>query len=99
MRRLSHSCWRRLAACDGPRPCAQVVGAVGWGNARLQIPAGSHPAIASLITRCWSEPKARPTFAEILQYLKPLGEEIFVCPPKAGSASSDSADLDASEAS
>ena len=30
----------------------QVVGAVGWGDARLQIPVGSHPALASLILRC-----------------------------------------------
>ena len=59
----------------------QVVGAVGWGNARLQIPPGTNPALASLITRCWSEPKKRPTFAEVLQYFKPLNEDVFVRPP------------------
>ena len=59
---------------------AQVVGAVGWGNARLQIPEGTHADLSSLILRCWSEPKKRPSFGEILQYLKPLSEEIFVKP-------------------
>ena len=40
------------------------------------------------ICRCWSEPKKRPTFGEVLQYLKPLREEIFIRPPKAESEQS-----------
>ena len=61
----------------------QVVGAVGWGNARLQIPEGTHADLSSLILRCWNEPKKRPTFGEILQYLRPLNEDIFVKPHSA----------------
>jgi hypothetical protein len=60
----------------------QVVGAVGWGNARLQIPEGTHADLSSLILRCWGEPKKRPTFGEVLQYLKPLSEDIFIKPPR-----------------
>jgi len=56
---------------------------VGWGNARLQIPEGTNAALSSLILRCWSEPKKRPTFGEVLQYFKPLSEEIFVKPHSA----------------
>lgn len=60
----------------------QVVGAVGWGNARLQIPCEADPALSCLILRCWSEPHNRPSFSEILQILRTLREDIFKRPPR-----------------
>lgn len=56
---------------------AQVIGAVGFGGARLQIPPQADPSLASIILKCWDEPKKRPTFKEILQLLKALDPEVF----------------------
>ncbi|XP_058722521.1 probable serine/threonine-protein kinase SIS8 isoform X3 [Vicia villosa] len=51
----------------------QVVGAVGFQYRRLDIPDDMDPAIADIIRKCWqTDPKERPTFAEILAALKPL---------------------------
>ncbi|KAK9832796.1 hypothetical protein WJX81_001956 [Elliptochloris bilobata] len=50
----------------------QVVGAVGWGHARLPLPDGVHPVLRSLIARCFAEPAERPSFSEVLDILKPL---------------------------
>ncbi|XP_071691805.1 probable serine/threonine-protein kinase SIS8 [Rutidosis leptorrhynchoides] len=51
----------------------QVVGAVGFQHRRLDIPTDLDPVIADIITRCWqTDPKLRPTFAEIMAALKPL---------------------------
>ncbi|RDX89886.1 putative serine/threonine-protein kinase SIS8, partial [Mucuna pruriens] len=51
----------------------QVVGAVGFQHRRLDIPDDMDPAIADMIRKCWqTDPKLRPTFAEILATLKPL---------------------------
>ena len=48
----------------------QVVGQVGFGGARLPIPATVPPAIASLIEACWAEdPTARPDFEGIIDSL------------------------------
>ncbi|XP_071700607.1 probable serine/threonine-protein kinase SIS8 [Rutidosis leptorrhynchoides] len=50
----------------------QVVGAVGFQHRRLDIPNDMDPTIADIITRCWqTDPKLRPTFAEIMAALKP----------------------------
>ncbi|XAR68394.1 Non-specific serine/threonine protein kinase [Bertholletia excelsa] len=51
----------------------QVVGAVGFQDRRLDIPDDADPSIADVIRRCWqTDPKLRPTFAEIMAALKPL---------------------------
>ncbi|MFS8007244.1 putative protein kinase TKL-CTR1-DRK-2 family [Helianthus anomalus] len=51
----------------------QVVGAVGFQHRRLEIPDDMDPVIADIITRCWqTDPKLRPTFADIMAALKPL---------------------------
>lgn len=60
------------------RACAQVVGAVGWGNMRLELPESMHPTIASLIKRTWSEPAERPNFSDIIDILKPLQHAMAV---------------------
>ncbi|TVU28493.1 hypothetical protein EJB05_20012 [Eragrostis curvula] len=51
----------------------QVVGAVGFQNRRLDIPDNIDPVIAEIIMKCWqTDPKLRPSFAEIMAKLKPL---------------------------
>ncbi|KAI3725321.1 hypothetical protein L1987_65105 [Smallanthus sonchifolius] len=51
----------------------QVVGAVGFQHRRLEIPDDMDPVIADTITKCWqTDPKLRPTFADIMAALKPL---------------------------
>ncbi|EXB69108.1 Serine/threonine-protein kinase [Morus notabilis] len=55
----------------------QVVGAVGFQHRRLDIPDDVDPAIADIIRKCWqTDPKLRPTFAEIMAALKPLQKPI-----------------------
>ncbi|KAL6183277.1 hypothetical protein ACLB2K_044688 [Fragaria x ananassa] len=55
----------------------QVVGAVGFQHRRLDIPNDIDPAIGDLIKRCWqTDPKLRPSFAEIMAILKPLQKPI-----------------------
>ncbi|KAB2064945.1 hypothetical protein ES319_A09G055500v1 [Gossypium barbadense] len=55
----------------------QVVGAVGFQHRRLDIPDDMDPTIAEIIRRCWqTDPKLRPTFAEIMAALKPLQKPI-----------------------
>jgi hypothetical protein len=56
----------------------QVVGAVGWGNARLPIPSDMVPVIADLIRRTWAEPADRPNFSEIISVLKPLQHASYI---------------------
>ncbi|PWA58032.1 protein tyrosine kinase family protein [Artemisia annua] len=51
----------------------QVVGAVGFQHRRLEIPNDMDPVISDIISKCWqTDPKLRPTFAEIMAALKPL---------------------------
>ncbi|KAJ9141537.1 hypothetical protein P3X46_032062 [Hevea brasiliensis] len=55
----------------------QVVGAVGFQQRRLDIPNDMDPVIADIIRKCWqTDPKLRPTFAEIMAALKPLQKPI-----------------------
>ncbi|PSR96528.1 Serine/threonine-protein kinase [Actinidia chinensis var. chinensis] len=55
----------------------QVVGAVGFQHRRLDIPNDMDPAIADIIRQCWqTDPKLRPSFAEIMAALKPLQKPI-----------------------
>ncbi|CAI9113657.1 OLC1v1014300C1 [Oldenlandia corymbosa var. corymbosa] len=55
----------------------QVVGAVGFQHRRLDIPQDLDPAIADIILRCWqTDPKLRPSFAEIMALLKPLQKPV-----------------------
>ncbi|CAN6251751.1 unnamed protein product [Urochloa humidicola] len=52
---------------------AQVVAAVGFKGRRLEIPSSVDPKVAALIESCWvREPWRRPSFASIMEYLKPL---------------------------
>eukprot|EP00249_Psilotum_nudum_P023813 c28991_g1_i1 orf=309-3122(-) len=52
---------------------AEVVGAVGFQNRRLQIPKDVNPKIAAIIELCWaSDPRQRPSFASIMESLKSL---------------------------
>lgn len=52
---------------------AQVVAAVGFKGKRLEIPRDVNPQVASLIEACWAnEPWKRPSFANIMESLKPL---------------------------
>jgi len=51
---------------------AQVVGAVGWDNARLPVPDTLPPEISSLIVQTWADPGERPGFGDIIDRLKPL---------------------------
>ncbi|CAN0902246.1 Probable serine/threonine-protein kinase SIS8 [Linum grandiflorum] len=51
----------------------QVVGAVGFQHRRLDIPSDMDPAVADIIRSCWqTDPRMRPSFAEIMAALKPL---------------------------
>ncbi|KAI3877059.1 hypothetical protein MKW92_019610 [Papaver armeniacum] len=51
----------------------QVVGAVGFQNRRLEIPGNVEPTVAKIIHDCWqSDPKLRPSFAQLMTLLKPL---------------------------
>lgn len=55
----------------------QVVGAVGFQHRRLDIPDDVDPVVADIIRNCWqTDPKLRPTFAEIMAALKPLQKPI-----------------------
>ncbi|XP_043694921.1 probable serine/threonine-protein kinase SIS8 isoform X2 [Telopea speciosissima] len=55
----------------------QVVGAVGFQHRRLDIPEDMDPAVADIIRKCWqTDPKMRPSFAEIMAALKPLQKPI-----------------------
>ncbi|KAK4256587.1 hypothetical protein QN277_006291 [Acacia crassicarpa] len=56
----------------------QVVGAVGFQHRRLEIPDDMDPAIADIIRKCWqTDPRLRPSFAEIMAALKPLQKPII----------------------
>ena len=49
-----------------------MVGAVGWGNAQLEVPPEVDPAMAALMASCWAEPGERPSFAQLIVSLKEL---------------------------
>lgn len=52
---------------------AQVVAAVGFKGRRLEIPKDLNPLVGALIESCWAnEPWRRPSFANIMDTLKPL---------------------------
>ncbi|XP_050380367.1 serine/threonine-protein kinase CTR1 [Argentina anserina] len=52
---------------------AQVVAAVGFKNKRLEIPRDLNPQVALIIEACWAnEPWKRPSFASIMESLRPL---------------------------
>ncbi|MCO5591665.1 hypothetical protein L7F22_045656 [Adiantum nelumboides] len=52
---------------------AQVVGAVGFQHRRLLVSKDINPDIAALIESCWAnDPRQRPSFASIMESLKPL---------------------------
>lgn len=55
----------------------QVVGAVGFQHRRLDIPDDIDPVVADIIKSCWeTDPRLRPSFAEIMAALKPLQKPI-----------------------
>ncbi|KAG2262470.1 hypothetical protein Bca52824_069549 [Brassica carinata] len=52
---------------------AQVVAAVGFKDKRLEIPRNLNPQVAAIIEGCWTnEPRKRPSFATIMDLLRPL---------------------------
>ncbi|KAL6634241.1 hypothetical protein ACP70R_026912 [Stipagrostis hirtigluma subsp. patula] len=58
----------------------QVVAAVGFKGRRLEIPSTVDPKVAAVIESCWvREPWRRPSFANIMESLKPL---IKTLPPQ-----------------
>ncbi|KHN48191.1 Serine/threonine-protein kinase CTR1 [Glycine soja] len=67
-----------LATLQQPQPWvnlnpAQVVAAVGFKRKRLEIPHDVNPQVAALIEACWAyEPWKRPSFASIMDSLRPL---------------------------
>ncbi|MED6156789.1 hypothetical protein PIB30_017603 [Stylosanthes scabra] len=51
----------------------QVIGAVGFMNHRLEIPADVDPQWASIMESCWhSDPTQRPTFQELVERLREM---------------------------
>ncbi|KAL2610064.1 hypothetical protein R1flu_028637 [Riccia fluitans] len=63
---------------------AQVVGAVGFQNRRLQIPKEVNPQISALIESCWAnESWLRPSFASIMQSLKEIRKATNGLTPRA----------------
>ncbi|KAI4349019.1 hypothetical protein L6164_009675 [Bauhinia variegata] len=51
---------------------AQVVAAVGFKGKRLEIPRDLNPLVAAIIESCWAnEPWKRPSFASIMDSLRP----------------------------
>ncbi|KAK9815543.1 hypothetical protein WJX72_005453 [[Myrmecia] bisecta] len=48
----------------------QVVGAVGWGDARLDIPDDVPADLAQLIRQCFDLPEQRPSFDDAIRLLK-----------------------------
>eukprot|EP00884_Botryococcus_braunii_P009129 jgi/Botrbrau1/18217/Bobra.53_1s0074.1 len=62
----------------------QVVGAVGWGDARLQLPDTLPPVIHDLILQCFGQPEQRPSFSQAIEILKPLLTDGSLAPPSAG---------------
>ncbi|KAL8150584.1 hypothetical protein V2J09_020392 [Rumex salicifolius] len=55
----------------------QVVGAVGFQHRRLDIPDYIDPPIAQIIRQCCdTDPRLRPTFAEIMTALKPFQKPV-----------------------
>ncbi|KAK6925385.1 Serine-threonine/tyrosine-protein kinase, catalytic domain [Dillenia turbinata] len=55
----------------------QVVGAVGFQHQPLDIPDDDDSVVAEIIRKCWqTDPKLRPSFAEIMATLKPLQKPI-----------------------
>lgn len=61
---------------------AQVVGAVGWGNAKLQIPSDILEPIRSLMAACMeSDPQKRPDFEEIIVSLRTIRREVQLPTP------------------
>jgi len=55
----------------------QVVGAVGFQHRRLDIPDDIDPSVADIIRQCWqTDPRLRPSFAEIMAALKSLQKPI-----------------------
>lgn len=62
----------------------QVVAAVGFKGKRLDIPRDLTPQVASIIEACWAkEPWKRPSFAAIMDMLRPLIKPP-VTPPQPG---------------
>ncbi|KAE8817350.1 Serine/threonine-protein kinase CTR1 [Hordeum vulgare] len=58
---------------------AQVVAAVGFKGRRLEIPKDLNPQVAALIESCWiNEPWRRPSFANIMETLRPLINKVPV---------------------
>ncbi|CAL5350797.1 unnamed protein product [Camellia sinensis] len=63
---------------------SQVVAAVGFKGNRLEIPRDINPLIASIIKACWAnEPWKRPSFASIMESIRPLIKPLTPQPARA----------------
>ena len=67
--------------CSDPNLSVQVVGAVGWGNARLEIPENIPEPIRKLMAACMeSDPQKRPDFEEIIVSLRTIRRDLQLPP-------------------
>jgi hypothetical protein len=48
----------------------QVVGAVGWGGATLDIPPATNQGMADIIRSCWQAPQNRPSFEDLITSIR-----------------------------
>lgn len=48
----------------------QVVGAVGFGGATLDIPPSTNSGLADIIRSCWQEPHLRPSFDDLITSIR-----------------------------
>ena len=53
-----------------------MVGAVGWGGATLDIPDSVDPGLAAIISVCWREPEARPSFGQLITSIRVSWREL-----------------------
>ncbi|CAM0913566.1 unnamed protein product [Alopecurus aequalis] len=71
-----------LQPWEGMNPM-QVVGAVGFQQRRLDIPADVDPTVAEIIEKCWqTDPKTRPSFSEIMVALKRVLKNLSANQPR-----------------
>lgn len=71
-----------LQPWEGMNPM-QVVGAVGFQQRRLDIPADVDPTVAEIIEKCWqTDPQMRPSFSEIMVALKRVLKNLSASQPR-----------------
>ncbi|KAF3532383.1 hypothetical protein DY000_02038064 [Brassica cretica] len=79
----SQPCTALGSSCGSLLHCRNhgVVAAGGFKNKRLEIPWNLNPHVAAIIEGCWTnEPWKNPSFATIMDLLRPL-VKLAVTPP------------------